>query len=56
MINELNENEICHVSGGDAFTQQWGRWAGAAPYEYNAHPIGAMFGIGGILVAHYISN
>lgn len=54
MIIELSDTDLAEVSGGDELTHEWGTWVGAGIGEIQSHPIGAMFGVVGIVVAHYL--
>ena len=56
MIKDVDASSMEYVAGGDEYTRQWGEWVGAAISEMNEHPVGALFGIGGVVVAHYLSE
>lgn len=55
MIIELSKKSIQHISGGDAITTIGGL-VGAGLAEVQEHPFGAMFGVVGIVVAHYATR
>lgn len=56
MLLEMDKRAVEEVSGGDDYTRQWGEWFGAAVSEMHEHPVGALFGVGGIIIAHYLSE
>lgn len=56
MIYEIKSPCIELVSGGDEYTRTWGEWVGAAISEVKEHPVGAAFGVVGVVVAHHLSK
>lgn len=54
MITEIKDEEVELVSGAGAF-RTLGNWVGEAVNEMEEHPVGAMFGVGGIVIAHYLN-
>jgi hypothetical protein len=55
MMIELTNSSTSVVSGGDVATTIGG-WVGAAVSEINEHPIGACFGLVGVIVAHQLTK